>query len=57
MMGPKKDKGKSHALVISTESNALTPPISAIDLANRFAPLGTEYPTASYYYIYIIIFF
>jgi hypothetical protein len=47
-MGPKKDKGKSQALVISSESKALTPPISATELANRFAPLGNEISTASY---------
>jgi hypothetical protein len=47
-MGPKKDKGKSQALVISSEPKALTPPISATELANRFAPLGNEISTASY---------
>jgi hypothetical protein len=47
-MGPKKDKGKSQALVISSESKTLTPPISATELANRFAPLGNEISSASY---------
>jgi hypothetical protein len=49
MMAPKKDKGKSQALVLTSESNvAPTSPISATELANRFAPLGFEYPIASY---------
>jgi hypothetical protein len=47
MMAPKpKDKGKSQALVLTSESNVS--PISATELANRFAPLGTDYPNASY---------
>jgi hypothetical protein len=47
-MGPKKDKGKSQALVISSESKALSASISATELANRFSPLGNEISTASY---------
>jgi hypothetical protein len=47
-MGPKKDKGKSQALVISSESKTLNPPISATELANRFAPLGNKISSASY---------
>ena len=46
-MAPKKDKGKSQALVLKSESN-LVSPITATELANRFAPLGSEYPIASY---------
>jgi hypothetical protein len=47
MMAPKpKDKGKSQALVLTSESNVS--PIFATKLANRFAPLGTDYPIASY---------
>ena len=48
-MAPKKDKGTSQALVLKSESNAIiASPISATELANRFAPLGSEYPIASY---------
>jgi hypothetical protein len=48
MMAHKKDKGKSTTLVIKPKSNILSaPPISAIELANRFAPFGSENP-ASY---------
>jgi hypothetical protein len=47
-MAPKKDKGKSQALVISSESNSLAPPISATELANRFTPLGNEISLATY---------
>ena len=48
MMGPRKDKGKTQALVISSEPKALSASISATELANRFAPLGNEISTASY---------
>jgi flagellar biosynthesis/type III secretory pathway ATPase len=48
-MAHKKDKGKSNALILKSESNvAHASPVSAIDLANRFAPFGSEYP-ASYF--------
>jgi hypothetical protein len=47
-MAPKKDKGKSQALVISSESKSLAPPISATELANRFTPLGNEISSATY---------
>ena len=48
-MAPKKNKGKSQALVLKSEFNAITTsPIFATELANRFAPLGSEYPIASY---------
>jgi hypothetical protein len=45
MMAPKKDKGKSQALVLTSESNvAPASPISATELANRFAPLELTIP-------------
>jgi hypothetical protein len=45
-MTPKpKDMDKSSALVIHSEPP--TSPVSAIDLANRFAPFGSKY-LASY---------
>jgi hypothetical protein len=50
-MAPKKDNGKSKALVLQPESKLVAPasPISATDLANRFAPLGSKYPIVSYF--------
>ena len=46
-MASKKDKGKFQ--VLKSESNAISvSPTSATKLANRFAPLGSEYPIASY---------
>jgi hypothetical protein len=57
-MAPKKDKGKSQALVIPSEPRSLAPPISATELANRFTPLGNEISSATYSstYIYIYIY-
>ena len=43
MMAHKKDKGKSTALV-PAKLEPPASPISAIDLANRFAPFSSEYP-------------
>jgi hypothetical protein len=48
MMAPKKDKGKSQTLILTSESKVPASPISATELANRFSPLGTEYPFSFY---------